>query len=50
MTKPKADLAEELPPRDVTPLKYNLKDLGTWIDPKRVSDFIDRVFGPVEPA
>lgn len=44
MTKRKAELADEQPPRDQTPLKYGMKDPGTRIDPKRVSELIDRVF------
>jgi hypothetical protein len=45
MTKRKAEIVEEPPPpRDQTPLKYGMKDPATWIDPKRVSEFIERVF------
>jgi hypothetical protein len=43
MTKRKAELAEE-PPRDQWVPKYGLKDPGTRIDPKRISELIDRVF------
>jgi hypothetical protein len=44
MTKRKAELAEEPPPRDGWVPKYGMKDPGTRIDPKRISEFIDRVF------
>jgi hypothetical protein len=44
MTKRKAELAEVPPPCDQWVPKYGLKDPGTRIDPKRVSELIDRVF------
>jgi hypothetical protein len=44
MTKRKAELAEEGPPRDQWVPKHGLKDPGTRIDPNRVSELIDRVF------
>jgi hypothetical protein len=51
MTKRKAEPAEELPPtRDTTPLRYGLKDPGTWIDPARIEALIDRVFATGQPA
>jgi hypothetical protein len=44
MTKRKAEPAEELPPRDMTPLKYGMTDPGTRIHPNRIEEMQARIF------
>lgn len=45
MTKPKAELAEELPPpRDQWVPKWGMKDPGTRIHPKRIEEMQARIF------
>jgi hypothetical protein len=45
MTKRKAAAVPDEPtPRDQWIPKYNLKDPGSRIDPKRINELIDRVF------
>jgi hypothetical protein len=42
---------DELPPQEVTALKYGMTDPGKWVDPQRIEDMQARIFcGAPRPA